>query len=199
MNGNKKLLMLLGLVVVVGAIVLFLPSGSEGEVANTEEVAVDEEAEKAAKLAESNLILVGDDAPNFSVEMTNGETVTMESLRGKVVLLNFWATWCPPCREELTHVQTDIIDRFAGRDFVFLPISRGEEKATVMEFLDTNKYAFASGLDFDQSIYKSYAHNYIPRNFLINRHGVVVEATIGFEEEEFVALQQAIEMTLNAR
>ncbi|MFI3265301.1 MAG: TlpA disulfide reductase family protein [Rikenellaceae bacterium] len=199
MNGNKKLLMLLGLVVVVGAIVLFLPSSTEAEEITTEEVAVDEEAEKAAKLAESNLILVGDDAPNFSVEMTNGETVTMESLRGKVVLLNFWATWCPPCREELTHVQADIIDRFAGRDFVFLPISRGEEKATVVEFLNTNKYAFAAGLDTDQSIYKSYAHNYIPRNFLINRHGVVVEATIGFEEEEFAALQQAIEMTLNAR
>ncbi|MFI3279066.1 MAG: TlpA disulfide reductase family protein [Rikenellaceae bacterium] len=198
-KGNKKLLLLVALLVVVGAVIILLPTESATQEAAVEEVVDDEAAKKEAELAASNLIVVGDDAPQFSVEMTNGETVTLESLRGKVVLLNFWATWCPPCREELTHVQADIIDRFADRDFVFLPISRGEEKATVVEFLDKNKYAFAAGLDTDQSIYKSYAHNYIPRNFLINRHGVVVEATIGFDEEEFAALQQLIEMTLNAR
>ncbi len=180
-KGNSKLILLVALLVAVGAIIMFLPTTQETVEENIAAVAVD------------------DDAPAFSVEMTSGETITLESLRGKVVLLNFWATWCPPCREELKRVQEDIIDRFQDRDLVFIPISRGEERATVEAFLESNGYTFPVGLDTDQSIYNSYAKEYIPRNYLINRHGVVVEATIGYEAEEFDQLLQKIEMTLNAR
>ncbi|MFR6414606.1 MAG: TlpA disulfide reductase family protein [Alistipes shahii] len=66
--------------------------------------------------------------------MIDGSKVALSELRGKVVLLSFWATWCPPCREELSHVQQQVIDRFAGEEFVFLPISRGEERAAVEAF-----------------------------------------------------------------
>ncbi len=194
-KGNSKLIVLIALLVVVSGVVLFLPTESS-ETTTTETT---EESEQDDKIANSMIIDVDDTAPAFSVEMTSGETITLESLRGKVVLLNFWATWCPPCREELKRVQSDLIDRFEGRDFVFIPVSRGEERATVVEFLEKNGYTFPVGLDTDQSIFKSYAKEYIPRNFLINRHGVVVEATIGYEAEEFDALLQTIEMTLNAR
>lgn len=65
------------------------------------------------------LVKVGQQAPEFSVNMFDGSVVSLKDLKGKVVLLNFWATWCPPCRLELNRVQKDIIDRFAGEDFVF--------------------------------------------------------------------------------
>ncbi|MFR9523592.1 MAG: TlpA disulfide reductase family protein [Rikenellaceae bacterium] len=193
-NGNKRLLILLALIVAVIAAILLLPDSVEpasSEATTTEK--------QDATIEASNIIQVDDDAPLFTVEMTSGESISLESLRGKVVLVNFWATWCPPCREELKRVEADIIERYAGRDFVFLPISRGEEREAVVKFLEENNYTFAAGLDTDQSIYKLFASNYIPRNYLINRHGVVVEATIGYQAEEFDALLQKIDMTLNAR
>ena len=144
----------------------------------------------------TTLINQGDKAPDFTVEMVNGEQITLSKLKGKVVLINFWATWCPPCREELKHVQKEIIDRFKGKDFVFLPISRGEKKATVEAFREKAGYTFPMGLDPKQSIFKLFASNYIPRNFLIGKDGKIVYLSVGYDEKEFKELISAIDKAL---
>ncbi|MBR5885048.1 MAG: TlpA family protein disulfide reductase [Alistipes sp.] len=145
----------------------------------------------------STIAKEGMEAPDFTVEMFDGENIRLSDLRGKVVLVNFWATWCPPCREELTRVQADIIDRFAGKDFVFLPISRGEEKQTVAAFRKRMGYTFPMGLDPDQKIFRRYAKNYIPRNFLVGPDGKIVLASIGYDKAEFEHLIKTIEKTLD--
>ena len=144
----------------------------------------------------STLINQGDKAPDFTVEMVNGEQITLSKLKGKVVLINFWATWCPPCRQELTHVQKEIIDHFKGQDFVFLPISRGEKKDVVMAFREKQGYTFPMGLDPKQEIYKKYASNYIPRNFVVDKNGKVIYVSVGFEPAEFATMIKTIEAAL---
>jgi peroxiredoxin len=145
----------------------------------------------------STIAKQGTMAPDFTVELFGGKTLKLSELRGKVVLVNFWATWCPPCREELTRVQKEIIDRFAGKEFLFLPISRGEEYNTVAAFRKRMGYDFTMGLDPDQKIFRRYATNYIPRNFLIDRDGKVVLASIGYDKAEFAHLIETIEKTIN--
>ncbi len=113
-----------------------------------------------------------------------------------MLLLNFWATWCPPCRAELQRVQHDLIDRFAGEEFAFLPVSRGEDRATVAAFLADRGYGFTVGLDPEERAYGLFADNYIPRNFLIDRRGRIVRISIGYTPAEFDELTEAVEAEL---
>lgn len=185
-KSNKSLWVMLALIAAIIAVILLLPSCGNRN------------AKKGAETdAESTtLVKAGDTAPDFTVEMVDGSSVTLGDLKGKVVLLNFWATWCPPCRQELTRVQKDLIDRFAGRDFLFLPVSRGEKRSDVAAFREKTGYTFPMGLDSTRTIYDRYATNFIPRNYLIDRDGRIITATIGYSPEEFDELIAAIERAL---
>ena len=172
-KSNKSLWVMLVLIAAIIAVILLLPSCGN---------------RNAKKGAETNA--------ESTTLVKYGSSVTLGDLKGKVVLLNFWATWCPPCRQELTRVQTDIIDRFAGKEFVFLPVSRGEKREAVEAFREKTGYAFPMGLDPARTVYDRYASNYIPRNFVIDRKGKVVLATVGYDEHEFEELIRTIEKTL---
>ena len=184
-KSNGQLWVMLALIVIIIAVIVLLPSCGNRS------------AKGGASPSDSTtLVKVGDPAPDFSVALFDGSHLTLSELRGKVVLLNFWATWCPPCRQELTRVQKDLIDRFAGRDFLFLPVSRGEKRSDVAAFREKTGYTFPMGLDSTRTIYDRYATNFIPRNYLIDRDGRIITATIGYSPEEFDELIAAIERAL---
>lgn len=185
-KSNKSLWLMLALIAAIIAVLLLLPSCGNRNAKKSAET--DTES--------TTLVKAGETAPDFTVELVDGSQLSLKELRGKVVLLNFWATWCPPCRQELTRVQKDIIDRFAGKEFAFLPVSRGEKRETVEAFREKTGYTFPMGLDSARTVYDRYASNYIPRNFLIDKEGKVVLATVGYDDEEFDALIRTIEKTL---
>lgn len=142
------------------------------------------------------LVKVGDDVPEFVVEMFDGQKINIKDLKGKIVLINFWATWCPPCQEELKRVQKDIIDRFKGKDFVFLAISREESKEQVKKFRERNEYTFPMGLDPERKIYSKFATATIPRNFIIDKKGKIVEIEVGYTKEAFAKMIEKLEKLL---
>ena len=185
-------IMLVVLIAITAYIIITLPceeaQAAEGSVATLVEDEPDD-------LAETTLINAGDVAPDFTVEMLDGSKVTLSALQGKPTLLIFWATWCPPCRLELSKLQEHIIDRYGDKINV-LPISRGEERAKVEEYISKMGYTFAVGLDGDQSIYRKYATNYIPRCFVIDAKGKVLYSGVGYDEAIAKEVEQNIEKAL---
>lgn len=139
--------------------------------------------EKVAKKRTDNLKLnVDDPASDFTVKMINGEKITLSDLKGKVVLLNYWATWCTPCLKEFTEFPEKILKPFQDKDFVLIPISRGESKEKVKKKMDKlKKYGvdFNVGIDSKEKIWKKYETKGIPTNYIIDQHGIIKYISTG--------------------
>lgn len=192
-GSTLSLLVMLSVLIALVVVIIMWPFGAEAEEVVADDVAVEAAVEAEPEPAEeqkseeddveaTTLVNVGDVAPDFAVTMLDGRTIKLSELRGNVVMVCFWATWCPPCRQELAHLQEGVIDQFAGEKFVVLPISRGEERAVVEKFIVDNGYKFGVGLDSDRAIYDLYASNYIPRTFIVDKEGNVVYRTAGYDE-----------------
>ena len=144
-------------------------------------------------------LYIGDFAKDFTVEMVDGTSLKLSDLKGKIVLLNFWATWCAPCLMEFYEIPDKILEPFANTDFVFLPVSIGENKEKVknkMLQLNKNGIVFNAGIDPDEKIWNEYASMTIPKNFLIDRNGTIRYVSTGNSEGNIDKLAEEIEKLL---
>lgn len=126
--------------------------------------------------------LAGKTAADFTLKDTRGEKVSLSDLRGKVVLLDFWATWCPPCREELPHVD-DLYHKLKGHNAVVLGVS-DEGRGTVRSFLKKHSYDLPTLVDSSDAVHKMYGVQAVPTLVIINPRGVVVADYVGERTEE---------------
>jgi len=147
-------------------------------------------------IKESTLLNVDDNLPSFIVKGLNGKDLSSIDLKGKVALINFWATWCGPCKREMPFIQKDIYEAIKDSNFVLAAISRGEETDIVKKFIDINKYTFPIYLDKETTVYKLFASKYIPRNFVIGKDGKVKWSSVGFKEVEFEEMINVIKSEL---
>lgn len=142
----------------------------------------------------------GDKAFDFNVKMIDDSEVQLSDLKGKVVLLNFWATWCGPCLREFAEIPETILKPFGDKDFVFIPIAIGQKKETVLKKMkDLKKYGveFNSGYDTYSKIWNEYATGGIPKNFLIDKNGVIQYTSKGYSEESLATIAKKIKQLLS--
>jgi len=135
---------------------------------------------------EATLVKIGDKAPDFTFATENGKTIKLSDLKGKVVWINFFATWCPPCRQELPHLQKEVYDKLKNNpNFELIILGREHTWADINKFKTDNNFTMPFYPDIERKAFSLYAKQNIPRNFIIDKEGKIVIASTGFTEKEF--------------
>jgi peroxiredoxin len=121
---------------------------------------------------------VGQPAPDFALEDTTGRSIKLADYRGKVVLINFWATWCLPCRAEMPEFET-IYRAYRERGFEVLAIDLQETATEVQPFMAELGLSFPALLDRDGFVSRAYRARALPSSFLVDRQGTIRYLKIG--------------------
>jgi len=125
------------------------------------------------------LVLVGDTAPNFTFPGLDGKMVSLTDYRGKVVFLNIWATWCPPCRKEMPSMEK-LYQQLKGEDFEILAVSVDTAGATAVgPFMKELNLSFPALLDTRGTVQNLYGTTGLPESFIIGRNGIIEKIVIG--------------------
>ncbi|MGS2724711.1 TlpA family protein disulfide reductase [Porticoccus sp. GXU_MW_L64] len=151
-----------------------------------------------AKLPAFSYVGAGDKAPGFSVTTTEGVAVDTEALQGKVILVNFFATWCPPCKAKLPIIDKTIYQQIDHKDLVVINLGREHNTEEVAEFKADYDYAMPFAADPGRAIYGQYAEKMIPRSVVIGRDGMIVIHQQGSSPEAVEHLKQIIQQQLDA-
>jgi peroxiredoxin len=187
---NKLLYAAAGLIALMG-IVLVLMSGRR---TGTPGASHDLESEPDRSVS------AGDRAANFKLEALDGHTVSLESLKGKVVFLNVWATWCGPCREEMPSMETLYTDFKNKKDFMMLAVSQDTKgRAVVAPYVEKNGYHFTILLDPQNSISESYSLSGVPETFIIDRKGRIVAHHMGAFDWSRPDVKDGLEQLIDAK
>jgi len=119
-------------------------------------------------------------APDFELKTTTGETVSLADLRGQAVLVNLWATWCPPCRAEMQSIEK-VYQEYKGQGFTVLAINMTyqDDPLAIMPFVNQQELTFPILLDETGTLAKAYQLRSLPSSYFIRRDGIINEVVIG--------------------
>jgi peroxiredoxin len=137
----------------------------------------------------------GQPALEISGKDMDGKVVKLSGLRGKVVLVDFWATWCGPCVGEIPH-EKRLAEKFKGRPFAILGISNDHKRETLKTFLDREKLPWPNIFDVNSAITQRWEVDAYPTFVVVNHRGVIVERWVG--AGQMAEIEAVIEKAVNA-
>ena len=145
------------------------------------------------------IVKVGDESPDFKMQLIDGKTITKKDLIGKVAVLQFTASWCSVCRKEMPHLEKDVWQKFKAKDFILIGVDRDEPLDVVQEFTKEIKVTYPMALDPGADIFALFSAREagVTRNIVIDQTGKIAFLTRLFEEKEFKAMIAKIDALLN--
>ena len=132
-------------------------------------------------------------APDFTLDTMDGGTITLSDLRGQAVLVNFWATWCPPCRAEMPAIQR-VYERFRNQGFTVLAVDLQESDRQVAAFSSSLGLTFPILMDRDGSVFNGYRVKALPSTFFVDRQGQIRDVAVGGPMAEPFIESQVMEL-----
>lgn len=153
--------------------------------------------QNGAELKKTTLVVKDQVVSSFKFEISKGKTISFSEYRGKIVLINFFATWCGPCLRELPLVQEQIWNKHKDDPkFAMLTFGREHSWEEVLKFGKDKNFTFPLLPDPKRGVYGRFATELIPRSFLIDAKGNVIYLSEGFEEAHFNELKDLIDKLL---
>ena len=151
----------------------------------------------AAICVQAQELKMGDAMPKFELNSTVYGDVKPADLKGKVVLVSLFATWCGPCQKELAEVQSTLWPKYKdNKDFVMLVIGREHTDEQLQKYNERKKFTFPLDPDPKREVFSLFAEKSIPRAYLFDKSGKLIYSSVGYTEEEFKKLMETIESAL---
>lgn len=145
----------------------------------------------------TTLTKIGDKAPAFSCTTIDGQMFDLSKMKGKIVLINFFATWCGPCNSELPVLQKNIWEKYRNnKSFSLIILGREHNVKEVSDFVKTKGFTMPFAPDPERKIFNLYATQSIPRNVIVGKNGKILFQSIGYTPEEFKKLEELLDREL---
>ena len=142
-------------------------------------------------------LALGSAMPSFTIESSVYGKLSSADLKGKVVLVNLFATWCPPCQKELAEVQQTLWPKYKeNKNFKMLVLGREHTDADLEKYNQKKGFTFPLYPDPTRGVFSKFADQTIPRTYLYGKDGKLIYSAIGYSPEEFAKLMEAIEGAL---
>jgi thiol-disulfide isomerase/thioredoxin len=141
---------------------------------------------------------VGEAAPPFSLATADGKTIALTDLRGRVIYVDFWASWCAPCRRSFPWMN-QLQQRYGDRGLTIIAVNVDRRRADAEQFLQINTARFAVVYDDRGATPQAYAVKGMPSSYLIDARGTVVDVELGFRDDRKSAIEDQIRSLLSSR
>lgn len=181
----------IGLIMVIALIAITIGVYAKDQIAKDRETKIDESLLGASidLNQKQKGLRKGDTPPDFTLETVDGEKLTLSDFKGKKVILNFWATWCPPCKAEMPHMQKYYDKKGKEQNFEIIAVNltkQEKSKDLVTKFLKNYGITFHVPFDVDGETEKAYKVITYPSTYILNEEGTIEHSIIGPMNEDMM-------------